>query len=234
MDQHHAAVLIVDNKTLCLYSAGWQNVKFAIGSHPMARRSLTLVICALAALLDFRVSFAGEEPKSSPTVVRVWQGLGGEIGTAIQAQVDRFNAAHPDIHVEVTVRNGYSNTLKDFRDAVAAGDPPEVAVIEVHSVTTLASTGETASLDELIKRDKQFDLDDLLPATLLNLHWKGRLYGLPVTRSTPVLYYNKRRFVAAGLDPDKPPQTWGEFREAARKLTTDAERSYGYRARRQC
>jgi sn-glycerol 3-phosphate transport system substrate-binding protein len=53
---------------------------------------------------------------------------------------------------------------------------------------------------------------------------------VPLNRSTPVLYLNKNRFRAAGLDPNQPPRTWSEFREVARKLTTDPERSYGFGA----
>lgn len=51
---------------------------------------------------------------------------------------------------------------------------------------------------------------------------------MPLNRSTPVLYLNKQRFEDAGLDVTKPPQTWEEFREVARKLTTDPQRSYGF------
>ena len=53
------------------------------------------------------------------------------------------------------------------------------------------------------------------------------LTSLPINRSTPILYYNKQRFRTAGIDPDKPPRTWNELRETARKLTTDPVRSYG-------
>jgi sn-glycerol 3-phosphate transport system substrate-binding protein len=47
---------------------------------------------------------------------------------------------------------------------------------------------------------------------------KGRLVGLPVAYSTPVLFYNKNAFRKAGLDPENPPKTWAEVQEAAGKL----------------
>ncbi len=43
---------------------------------------------------------------------------------------------------------------------------------------------------------------------------------MPVNRSTPILYYNKDRFVSAGLDPEKPPTTWAELRGMAVSLTS--------------
>jgi sn-glycerol 3-phosphate transport system substrate-binding protein len=107
-----------------------------------------------------------------------------------------------------------------------AGDPPEIAVVEVHSVMSLAAGGQVANTSELIKADKSFNLDDVLPGMLKNVRWKEQLYGVPFVRSTPVLYYNKQRFKDAGLDPNKPPKTWTELREMARKLTTDPEQAY--------
>ena len=44
-------------------------------------------------------------------------------------------------------------------------------------------------------------------------------WGVPFQRSTIVLYWNKEAFKEAGLDPNKPPQTWAEQIEMAKKLT---------------
>src|SRR3546814_6932552 len=39
------------------------------------------------------------------------------------------------------------------------------------------------------------------------------MLSMPYNSSTPVLYYNKDAFEQAGLDPNAPPKTWGEFGE---------------------
>ena len=44
------------------------------------------------------------------------------------------------------------------------------------------------------------------------------MLSLPFNSSTAVMYYNKDAFRKAGLDPEKPPVTWPEFFEAAKKL----------------
>ena len=41
---------------------------------------------------------------------------------------------------------------------------------------------------------------------------------MPFNMSGPVLYYNKKAFTAAGLDPNKPPTTLDEVRADAEKL----------------
>lgn len=49
-------------------------------------------------------------------------------------------------------------------------------------------------------------------------YYKGKLYALPLMRSTPLLYYNRDLFKEVGL-PDRVPVTWDEFKEFCDTLT---------------
>ncbi|HEY7203500.1 MAG TPA: ABC transporter substrate-binding protein, partial [Methylomirabilota bacterium] len=62
-------------------------------------------------------------------------------------------------------------------------------------------------------------LKSFFPAFMLNSQSGGKTWGIPFQRSTIVLYWNKEAFKEAGLDPSKPPATWAEQVEYARKLT---------------
>ena len=55
----------------------------------------------------------------------------------------------------------------------------------------------------------------------------GNLMAMPYTLHTRVIAYNKDLFEAAGLDPERPPQTMEELIEYAKKLTTDDVWGYG-------
>ena len=44
------------------------------------------------------------------------------------------------------------------------------------------------------------------------------MLSFPFNASTPILYYNKDQFRAAGLDAETPPRTWPEVEAAAQKL----------------
>ena len=46
----------------------------------------------------------------------------------------------------------------------------------------------------------------------------GQMLSFPLNSSTTVLNFNKDAFRKAGLDPNKPPQTWPELALAAAKL----------------
>lgn len=56
---------------------------------------------------------------------------------------------------------------------------------------------------------------------------KGEMLSMPFNSSTAVMYYNKDAFRKAGLDPNKPPKTWPEFFETAKKLKA-AGFEYGF------
>jgi multiple sugar transport system substrate-binding protein len=50
----------------------------------------------------------------------------------------------------------------------------------------------------------------------------GKIYGIPTNGYTLGILYNRKMFTAAGLDPEKPPATWDDFRKYAKALTTSS------------
>jgi ABC-type glycerol-3-phosphate transport system substrate-binding protein len=54
----------------------------------------------------------------------------------------------------------------------------------------------------------------------------GKIYGIPQNGYALGIYYNRKMFKAAGLDPDKPPTTWEEFRSYAKALKSSSVAGY--------
>ena len=146
--------------------------------------------------------------------------LGGGLAKVIDGLAADFDKAHPDIQVTPTYTGSYDTTLQKIQAAKMAGTLPDVAVTEISSVPVLGALGAAQPLDAMIAAEggKGF-LDKFWPSMLLNCVYDGKVYGIPFQRSTPVMYYNKDAFKAAGLDPDKPPLSWDELVAAAEKLT---------------
>ena len=146
--------------------------------------------------------------------------LGGGLAKTIDGMVADFNRSHPDIRVTATYTGNYDVTLQKIQASKLAGTLPDVAVTEISSVPVLAALGAAQPLDQFIAASggKQF-LGRFWPSMLLNCGYDGKVYGLPFQRSTPVMYYNKDAFAAAGLDAEKPPLTWDELVSVAQKLT---------------
>jgi raffinose/stachyose/melibiose transport system substrate-binding protein len=73
-------------------------------------------------------------------------------------------------------------------------------------------------------------LDDKLPDLIAQVVGKsaftgadGKLYFIPVTLQGHVVYYNKKLYKDAGLDPDKPPTTWDEVNKMCDAIKAKGE-----------
>jgi multiple sugar transport system substrate-binding protein len=58
--------------------------------------------------------------------------------------------------------------------------------------------------------------DEYVPSLLSPWQYNGKLYGLPKDFGDLVIFYNKKMFTAAGL---QPPKTWDEIRSSAKTLS---------------
>ena len=180
--------------------------------HALSRRQLGMLATAAAA--SGAVAARGAEPVR----LSFWYpvDLGGGLAKVVDGLVADFVKAHPDIQVMPTYTGSYDTTLQKIQASKLAGTLPDIAVTEISSVPVLAASGAAQPLGEFA--DKHF-LAKFWPSMLLNCSYNGKPYGIPFQRSTPVMYYNKDAFKAAGLDPEKPPQTWDTMVAAAQKLT---------------
>lgn len=169
---------------------------------------------------------AAPAPGAGAVKVRFWYGIGGQLAEVIETQIKKFNASQTGVVVEGLLQKDYNGVQEKFQASQISGDVPELVQMEIHATPQFASSGALAAVEPFYAGDTGFNFDDLVPATLLNQRWEGKLYAMPMNRSTPLLYYNKNLFKESGLDPEKPPKTWNEFRDMSKKLTKGA--AYGY------
>ncbi len=133
-----------------------------------------------------------------------------------------FEAEHPDLDVIVDQFPGSS--LKDFeiklRLRFSSGQAPDLFHVNTNVASELASLGllapappsvveriEANSLNAFVENAGRFD---------------GTDYGIVSDGVWTALYYNKDMFREAGLDPERPPETWDELIEMADRLTVRA------------
>jgi multiple sugar transport system substrate-binding protein len=72
--------------------------------------------------------------------------------------------------------------------------------------------------------------DSFIPGAFLENQgiYNGEIHGLPMYAQTMRMYYNKRLYEAAGLDPNTPPATWTEMREHAKAISDAGTGAYGF------
>jgi sn-glycerol 3-phosphate transport system substrate-binding protein len=146
----------------------------------------------------------------------------GKLAVEMQRLTDEFNKEHPDIHVTPVYTGSYDDTNLKTRAAIQAARPPAAVIMSANFVREYSINDEVIPFDALIAKDGQTDeqfMDEFWPALKLNAMQQGHVYGVPFQNSTPLLYYSVDSFKDAGLDPDKPPRTWQEWLDDARKLT---------------
>lgn len=102
--------------------------------------------------------------------------------------------------------------------AVAEGaGMPDVIVSDRRTLPRDAGDGVYMSLESWAERDRVTRSQFYSWAWDQGLY-KGQIYGIPHETDVTVLFYNKNLFRQAGLDPNKPPQTWADVEAYADKL----------------
>lgn len=145
----------------------------------------------------------------------------GKLANEMQRMIEDFNKNHADIHVTAAYTGSYDDTNLKTHAAIKAGKPPAAVIMSANFVREYVINDEVVQLDELIRKDGQTPvqfIDQFWPALRQNATEDGHVYGVPFHNSTPLLYYSVDAFRDAGLDPDKPPVTWQDWLDAARKL----------------
>ncbi|AWK84975.1 ABC transporter substrate-binding protein [Azospirillum thermophilum] len=146
--------------------------------------------------------------------------VGGPITKLIDDYVAGFEKENPDVKVEPVYSGSYQDTITKVLTAMKGGDAPQVAVILSTDMYTLIDEDAIVPFEEMAKSadDKAF-LAAFYPAFMENSRTGGKTWGIPFQRSTIVMYWNKEAFKEAGLDPEKPPQSWDEMARMAARLT---------------
>ena len=158
---------------------------------------------------------------AEPVKITWWHAMSGALGDQVARITKQFNAAHKDIVLTSVFKGSYPDTLNASIAAWRAGKAPNVTqVFDVGTGTMLAAGPAVKQIWQLAKETGA----DIKPATYIPAvrgYYSlpdGRLASMPFNSSTAVMWYNKDAFKMAGLDPEKPPQTWPEVLQAARVL----------------
>jgi ABC-type glycerol-3-phosphate transport system substrate-binding protein len=150
-----------------------------------------------------------------------WNGLTGADGVTMQAMVEDFVAANPDISVRVEAMpwNIYFDKLLT---SMVSGSPPDVFIVREFENAGFARQGVLRDSSDLyVSGGGTLPDDDFKPELLGRLDYEGVRYGVPLDNLGWGTWINRDLFTAAGLDPDSPPASGDELVAMARKLTVD-------------
>ncbi|KZE80435.1 ABC transporter substrate-binding protein [Paenibacillus elgii] len=164
-----------------------------------------------------------EAPKAGePVKVVWWHSMSGELGKAVDKLVADFNASQKNVVVEAVFQGTYDESLNKMKASMDSKSGP--ALIQVYEIGSrfMIDSKAITPMQKFIDADK-YDVSQLEENILNYYTVDGKLNSMPFNTSNPILYYNKDAFKAAGLDPEKPPVTYEEVAEAAKKLSKDGK-----------
>ncbi|MDN4493968.1 ABC transporter substrate-binding protein [Ureibacillus aquaedulcis] len=150
-------------------------------------------------------------------VVTFWHSMGGAGQEALNSIVESYNSSQDEIQVNAEYQGTYDESLTKF-NAVAGSDsaPTMIQTFEI-GTRAMINSGQILPIQELIDSDG-YDMSGLEENITNYYSLDGTFYSMPFNSSTPVMYYNKDAFEAAGLDPEAAPETFEEIIEANKAI----------------
>ncbi|GHU01572.1 hypothetical protein FACS1894147_01660 [Spirochaetia bacterium] len=190
--------------------------------------SIGLIIGASLAFVACNKQEQGAAGGSKITITTSNLGYAGPVNGKLDDPLNAGNSAailfrqraeekYPDVTWE-WVDNGWAESLDaKQRSLIAAGTPPTALTGEAF-MPEYADAG-------LLQEVPAWVLEGVNPSFVLRGS-DGKAYALANNTSTFMLFYNKDLLRKAGLDPEKPPTTWAEWKEMSRKVTEAGKGQY--------
>jgi len=176
------------------------------------------------------IAFA-HTPAAAQTEIHWWHAMTGANNDVIVKLATDFNATQKDYKVTPTYKGSYADAMNAGIAAFRAGNAPHIMqVFEVGTATMMNAGGAIKPVHVLMKdAGVAFDPAAYLP-TIAGYYstTKGEMLSMPFNSSSAVMWYNKDSFKKAGLDPDKPPKTWPEVFDYAKKLKAAGHPNCGF------
>jgi sn-glycerol 3-phosphate transport system substrate-binding protein len=160
-------------------------------------------------------------PAWAVTDIMWWHAMSGELGRQLEKLAADFNASQSEYRVVLSYKGNYTETVTAAIFAFRSRSQPAIVQVnEIATATMMAARGAIYPVFELMRDEKEaFSPAAYLPAvTGYYADVAGNMLSFPFNASTPILYYNKTLFRAAGLDPEIAPKTWAEVGAAAKRL----------------
>ncbi|MEW6654574.1 MAG: ABC transporter substrate-binding protein [Bacteroidota bacterium] len=190
-------------------------------------KNISKVLAFLLLVIGIISCGGGKKDVDGKIEIVFWHGMMSSSIPALNQLIAEFENIHPHIKVKAqTIPNGDAGIQK-LMTSLQSRTTPDVSWIYADYLEDLVKADAIYPMKHFIEGNNgltQEDIDDIYPALITYASWKGTLYSMPMEATNLALIYNKDMFKAAGLDPERPPQTWDELYDYSKKLTVDENR----------
>jgi len=181
--------------------------------------------------VDFAVPEEGFDT-TTPITITFYHTMGQNLRDVLDLYIAEFNTLYPNITINHEQVGGYDDVRDQIRTEIAVGGQPNIAYCYPDHVAAYNKAKATIALDNLIASDmvvtrqdgstetlglSQAQIDDFIKGYYEEgrQFGDGKMYTLPLSKSTEVLYYNKTFFTANNIEV---PTTWDELEAVCKKI----------------
>lgn len=158
--------------------------------------------------------------------ITFWHGMNNDVLKAeLTRQTDAYNASQSKVKVNLIDQGGYEGVIEKYLQS-GQSSRPDMAQMPEYMVQAIVDTESAVPAAACIE-SSGFDVSSFLPGALQAYNTEGVQWALPFNVSSPVLFYNKKVFAAAGLDPNLPPSTLADVREYSQRIVDSGAASFG-------
>ncbi|MFW9894099.1 MAG: ABC transporter substrate-binding protein, partial [Candidatus Thorarchaeota archaeon] len=163
----------------------------------------------------------GAEESTEPVTLRLGVSLTPQELATFQTAIEALDEAHSEwnIVLETTPQSG---VIEKINTQLAGNDLPDVVRVQGLFAQQWIRQDAFLDLTERIENSR-LDLNDFYAGPVDQFRWQEKLWGLPDSATPDIVFYNKDMFDAANLAYPTDSWTYEDMRQAAIKLTLDAE-----------
>jgi ABC-type glycerol-3-phosphate transport system substrate-binding protein len=184
-----------------------------------------LIVFVAASILSLAGCGKKAEQQQGVVTITFWHSTVSSTVPALNELVAKFHEEYPNIEVRPQYVPTGDALIQKLITSVQSRTAPDISWIHANFLQDIIEADAIYPISEFQNSADsmpQADLNDIYPALMQEAKWRGTLYSMPMEATGIALLCNRELFRKAGLDPDRPPATWDELREYARKLTVDA------------
>jgi multiple sugar transport system substrate-binding protein len=186
-------------------------------------RRLVIVIAVCVCLAPLAFGAGGQEKASTGPVKLTWfapMSAGPELDLWKLQLLPDFQKLHPNITVEHSVEV-WADYWQKIAVMFAGGQFPDLVWMHYTRFKDYAQQGMLQPLDDVMSKDKGFNVADYAPQMMDIFKHKGKQYVMPKDHGGTAVWYNIDMLEGAGMKLPWQGWKWSDFLEIATKMTKD-------------
>ena len=186
--------------------------------------------CGRKEMPDFVMPEGGYD--GSEVTITFYHTMGQSLQGVLNTYIEYFNELYPNIHIEHTQVGGYDDVRDQISTELTVQEQPNLTYCYPDHVALYNVAKAVVTLDQFIASEQvitradgsteilgltQDQIDDFVDG-----YWNegknfgdGKMYSLPLSKSTELLFYNATFFKEHNLSV---PTTWDEMEELCRQI----------------